>query len=95
MTNYGPRRARRTDDNHAAIRDGLRDAFGTDAVQDVSMYAGLGFDLIACVRGRVTFLEVKPPRKAARLTDSEVSARLRYGERWRVVATLDEALEAV
>lgn len=87
--------ARKVDVNHAAIRDGLRGVFGTDAVQDVSMYPGLGFDLIACVRGRVAFLEVKPPRKATRLTESELSARRRYGDNWRVVTTLDEALEAV
>lgn len=50
MTNYGPRRTRRTDGNHAAIRDALRDVPGVYC-QDVSAVAGLGFDLLCNVRG--------------------------------------------
>lgn len=88
-------RARKVDTNHGEIRDGLRRVFGPDAVQDTSMYPGLGFDLIAVARGRVAFLEVKPPRKATRLTESEQTARARYGDLWRVVTTLEEALEAL
>ena len=91
MTRY----AAKVDSNHADIRDGLRAIFGREAVQDVSMYSGLGFDLIACCRGRVAFLEVKQPGKATRLTESEAAARARYGEYWRVVTTLEEALGAV
>lgn len=86
------RRAAKTDTNHAAIRDGLRAVFGAEAVQDVSMYSGLGFDLIAVARGRLALLEVKPPRKATRLTESEQAARARYGDYWRCVTTLEEAL---
>lgn len=86
------RRAAKTDTNHAEIRDGLRHVFGPAAVQDVSMYSGLGFDLIAVARGRLMFLEVKPPRKATKLTESEQDARARYGDHWRVVTTLDEAI---
>ncbi len=89
------RRAAKTDVNHAEIRDGLRDVFGPAAVQDVSMYSGLGFDLIAVARGRVMFLEVKQPRQVTRLTESETAARERYGQQWRVVTTLDEALAAL
>lgn len=85
----------KTDINHAAIRDGLRAVFGPAAVQDTSMHRGLGFDLIAVARGRVVFLEVKQPRKATHLTKSEQDAQERYGDMWRVVTTLDEALEAL
>ena len=89
------RRAAKTDLNHATIRDGLRAVFGPDAVQDVSMYRGLGFDLIAVARGRVMFLEVKEPKSVTRLSDSEQAARRRYPGVWRVVTTLDEALETL
>ena len=88
-------RARKTDVNHAAIRDGIRAVFGPDAVQDVSMYSGLGFDLIAVARGRVMFFEVKQPKTVTRLSESEHAARRRYPGVWRVVTTLDEALEAL
>lgn len=89
------RRAAKTDANHAEIRDGLRDVFGPDAVQDVSMYSGLGFDLIAVARGGVVFLEVKQPRQITRLTDSERTAKARYGRHWRCVSSLEEALKAL
>jgi hypothetical protein len=85
----------KTDTNHATIRDGLRDIYGKQAIKDVSMYRGLGFDLLAYVRGRVMLLEVKQPRKVTRLTDSEQEARDAFGDSWRVVCTLEEALEAV
>ena len=41
------------------------------------------------------FFEVKQPRKVTRLTESEIAARARYGAQWRVVTTLEEALEAL
>ena len=87
--------ARKVDTNHAAIRDGLRQVFGPAAVQDVSMYRGLGFDLIVYAGGAIAFLEVKPPRKVTHLTESEQAARERYGNIWRVVTTLEDALEAL
>ncbi len=62
------RRAAKTDTNHAEIRDGLRHVFGPAAVQDVSMYSGLGFDLIAVTRGRLMLLEVKTPAPAMAIT---------------------------
>lgn len=89
------RRAAKTDVNHAEIRDGLRRVFGPAAVQDVSMYRGLGFDLIAVARGRTMFLEVKQPKKVTQLTKSELDARARYGAQWHVVTTLEEALEVL
>jgi hypothetical protein len=85
-------RRAKVDTNHAAIRDGLRAIFGPDAVQDVSMYPRLGFDLIAIARGRLALLEVKPPKRVTRLTDSELAARARYGDYWRCVTTLEEAI---
>ena len=95
MTNYGPRRARRTDDNHAAIRDALRGVPGVYC-QDVSAVAGLGFDLLCNVRGGPpVFLEVKRPASRADLTDSECRARDHWGAAWHVVTTLDEALAAL
>jgi hypothetical protein len=89
------RHAGKVDVNHAAIRDGLRAIYGPDSVQDASRWSGAGFDLIACIHGRITLLEVKQPRKVTRLTESELAARARYGDCWRVVCTLDEALAAV
>lgn len=89
------RRAAKVDENHGQIRDGLRRVFGPASVQDVSMYSGLGFDLIAVARGRTMFFEVKQPKKVTRLTESEIAARARYGAQWRVVTTLEEALEAM
>jgi hypothetical protein len=91
MTRY----AAKKDTNHGEIQKGLKDTFGPDAVQDVSMYPRLGFDLIAIARGRVMFLEVKQPKKVTHLTESEQEARARYGDYWRVVTTLEEALEAM
>ncbi len=87
------RYATKVDINHGEIRDGLRAVFGDDAVQDVSMYPRLGFDLIIYAGGAVAFLEVKQPRKATKLTESEQDARRRYGNLWHVVTTLEEALE--
>lgn len=87
--------AAKTDSSHADIRDGLRHIFGRDAIQDVSKCRGLGFDLIAIVRGRLLLLEVKPPKRASKLTDSEQAARARFGEHWRCVTTLEEAIEAL
>ena len=89
------RHAAKVDVNHGEIRDGLRAVFGDDAVKDVSMYPRLGFDLIAYVRGRVYFLEVKQPRKATQLTEAEDDARKRFPGVWHVVTTIEEALELV
>jgi len=90
------RRASRTDANHAAIRDGLRDA--GCIVEDTSG-AGNGFpDLVALYRNRVRFLEVKDgakPPSARALTPAQV----RFHRDWHihavVVTSLDEALKAM
>ena len=62
---------------------------------DVSMCAGLGFDLIVIARGVLVFLEIKEPKSIKRLTASERAAWERYGNYWRVVTSLDEALQVL
>lgn len=95
MSDYGPRRARRTDDNHAEIRDALRDVPGVYC-HDVSAVAGLGFDLLCNFRGGPpVFIEVKRPATRNDLTDSERRARDHWGDVWRVVTDVDEALRAL
>jgi len=95
MTTYGPRRARRTDDNHSEIRDALRGVPGVYC-QDVSAVAGLGFDLLCNVRGGPPVcLEVKRADTRHDLTDSEQRARDHWGAAWHVVTSLDAALLAL
>lgn len=95
MSKSGPRYARRTDDNHAEIRDDLRDVPGVYC-KDVSSVPNLGFDLIANFRGGpVVFLEVKQASERDDLTDSEKRARAHWGDTWHVVTTTDEALMAL
>ena len=91
----GPRRARKPDENHAEIRDALRDVPGL-YVQDVAALSSLGFDLLCNYRGGPpVFLEVKRPKDPSPLTDNERKARDHWGGYWREVATLEEALEAL
>lgn len=87
------RYAGKVDTNHAAIRDGLRQIYGKDAVQDVSMFPGLGFDLIFRRHDDPPlFLEVKTREKRNRLEPSEIAAKERYGPFWRLVITIEDAL---
>lgn len=94
------RYARRVDANHGTVKDRLQgEGF---QVQDVSMYPGLGFDLIVTTMddggGPVWFLEVKDgdkPPSARKLTDSELEAKARYPQQFRLVNSPDEAVEAV
>lgn len=88
----GPRYKRKKDMNHNTLAAQLADVPGV-YVQDVSMYPGLGFDLIARrLDGAVKFLEIKPARKVTELTESEQAARERYVGLWHVVTTVEEAL---
>lgn len=91
------RRAARVDGNHGEIRDGLR---RVTVVEDTHGL-GDGFpDLVARhVRtGAPVLLEVKdpaqPPSKRA-LTPAERALSRRWGNAYRVVLTVDEALKAV
>ena len=67
--------------------------------KDVSMYPGLGCDILAKhmqdPAGSVWLLEVKNPKvdKTHRaLTGSEKELRAQYPERFRVIETLDDAI---
>jgi hypothetical protein len=96
MSGTGPKYARRSDDNHSGLYNDLKDAIGEDAVQDVSRYPGLGYDLIARhIEGWPEFLEVKRPADPAPLTAAERKARDRWGNHWHEVKTLEEALAAL
>lgn len=91
----GPRYARRTDENHAEIRDQLGDVPGV-YVQDVAALPGLGFDLLCnYLGGPPVFLEIKRPKNAEPLTASERRARDHWGAYWHRVTTLAEALAAL
>ncbi len=90
-----PAYARRTDDNHAEIRDALRQIPGVYC-QDVSAASGLGFDLLCNFRGGPpVFLEVKRPKDPKPLSESERRARDHWGTYWHEIKTLDEALAAL
>jgi hypothetical protein len=95
MSKSGPRYARRTDDNHAEIRDDLRDVPGVYC-KDVSGVPNLGFDLIVNFRGgRPLFVEVKRPNDPAPLTPAECRARDHWGSYWIVVDNLEGVLTAL
>lgn len=87
------RRARRTDSNHAEIRAVFRRL--CPAVADTSD-VGRGFpDLVVLCRGRVLLVEVKDgskPPSARRLTPDEEGFARRWGDSYRVVTSVDEAI---
>jgi hypothetical protein len=90
------RHARRTDDNHAEVRDGLRDA-GWDVLDMSGAGQGVPDLFVKIGVGKAHALEVKDgdkPKSAQKLTAAE--------EKWwsfchcdtSVVASLGEAIEA-
>ena len=92
------RRAAKRDDNHAEIRDTLRDIPGV-VVADTGSLGGGFPDLVVGYRGVVHLLEIKdgskPPSKR-KLTPDEV----KFFNNWagfpvHVVASFDEALRAI
>lgn len=90
--------ARRRDDNHADIRDGLRDC-GFE-VEDIGGLGGGIGDLLCKHRGtkRVRFMEVKDPKKppsARKLTPAEKRMQALLGELHVVVETLQDAVRAM
>ena len=87
----------RRDRNHAEIKSALLAA--GRPVKDVSIYGGLGCDLLTVhVRGWAMLLEVKdgelPPSRRA-LTDSEKTLQAMVPMAFRVVLTVEDALAAV
>lgn len=90
------RMAARKDTNHRDIVDSLRALFGPDVVQDVAGCAGAGFDILARhAAGHVVLIEIKSPGRKPRLTESEERARAQWGDNWRMVSSLQEALEVL
>lgn len=92
------RYAAKRDDNHAEIRDALRDIPGVVVADTASL--GDGFpDLVVGYRGVISLLEIKdgskPPSKQ-KLTDDEQ----KFFDKWAgfpvyVAASFDEAWEAI
>ena len=86
-------RAKRTDANQPAIVDALRKC---GAVVDiVSMVPNLGYDLVVQYRGVVVKCEVKDGDKSPsrqQLTPSEIEAQRVSGDKYAVVASVDDAL---
>lgn len=90
-------RAARTDDNHAEIRNGLREIPSMKVADTFS--AGNGFpDLVCGYQGRVYLLEVKdgtkPPSKR-KLTPEQEKFHAEWSGYVHVVKSLDEALSIV
>jgi hypothetical protein len=89
------RRARKVDRNHAEVRDVLRSL--CLAVEDLSdVGRGIPDLLVKTARAKVYLVEVKdgllsPSRR--RLTDDEVRVQARWGSSYRVVHSVDEAIE--
>ncbi len=91
------RRAHRTDANHSQIRSVLRSL--CPAVADTS-HVGDGFaDLVIKVRpGLVLLVEIKDgskPPSARKLTPDEAAFARLWGDSYRVVTSVDEAIALV
>jgi endonuclease V-like protein UPF0215 family len=89
MTRY----AKRTDGNHADIRDALKAIPGVN-VLDTAAMSGLGCDLLVFYQERPAFLEIKNGAKNP-LTDSERRLKKYAGANWHRVETFDDALRAL
>lgn len=89
------RRARRVDRNHGEIRAVFRSL--CPAVEDLSdVGRGIPDLLIKTARGSIYLVEVKDgtkPPSARRLTDDEKRVALRWGHNYRVVESVDAAIE--
>jgi len=87
------RHAKRTDVNHATIRDGLR-AQGYE-VFDFSAVGGGVADLAVKITPTMSvWLEVKKDKKE-KLTDKEVIFQMLWFDCYRVVTSVDEAVSAI
>lgn len=87
------RHAKRTDENHAEVRDGLR-AQGYE-VYDFSAVGGGVADLAVKISTTMSvWLEVKRDKKE-KLTDKEVIFKMLWFDCYRVVTSIDEAVAAI
>jgi len=86
--------AKRTDSNHAAIRDGLRQVYGKDAVIDKSM-CGYGVPdlMVTTPGGHTIWLELKMPGE--KLTPDELVFRNHWAVVTFTVRSLEEAIERI
>lgn len=84
-----PRRAARTDANHASIRAAFRKLLGHDNVKDTSSAGnGLG-DLVIAYGGLVMLIEIKTER--GKLTAAQQACKLPQ----RLVRNLDDVVASV
>lgn len=89
------RYAAKTDSNHGAIRDGLREIFGEESVKDCSKF-GDGFpDLLVGVRGFNFLFEVKTAKGKLNEDQAIFHSEWRRHGQIDVVRTLDEALAII
>ena len=87
------RHAKRTDDNHSEIRDGLR-ALGHDVLDTSSLGGGVG-DLVVKVSPTMSiWIEIKRS-KSEKLTDKEVIFKMYWFDVYHVVTSVDEAVKAI
>jgi hypothetical protein len=88
---------RRTDGNHQPIGQALR---GVTPTIDVHGLGIIGCDFISrhVITKRPVFVEVKDPEQppsARRLTENELAMQAAFPDDYRVVLTVDQALDAV
>ena len=87
------RYAKRIDDNHAEIRDGLRE-LGHDVLDTSSLGGGVG-DLVVKVSPTMSiWIEIKRS-KSEKLTDKEVIFKMYWFDVYHVVTSVDEAVKAI
>lgn len=83
------RYARRTDRNHAAIRDGLRAILGAENVRDTSRY-GDGFPDLMAYLNSLWFIEIKWPGE--KQTPAEVEMQEFMRDNYIIAESLEDAL---
>jgi hypothetical protein len=87
------RHAKRVDENHAEIRDGLR-KLGHDVFDFSHVGGGVG-DLAVKVSATMSiWLEVKKNKKE-KLTDKEVIFKMLWFDVYHVVTSIEEAVAAI
>lgn len=87
------RHAKRTDVNHAEIRDGLR-ALGYEVFDFSAAGDGVADLAVKITPTMSIWLEVKKSKKE-KLTDKEVIFKMLWFDVYRVVTSVEEAVEAI